>query len=280
MMKDAFRCFKEMFEVNIVPTVVTYNALINGLCKVGKVVEAEEMIHRITSAGLSPDVITYNTLISGFAKIGNGVNCLKLYNDMKTCGIKPTLNTYHPLISVCYKDGMEIVEKLIEELSENKLIPDRVTYNELILRYSEQGNVEKSLALHQEMVCRGVPPDSMTYNSLIVGQLKDGKTQEAKELVNDMKTRGLIPKAVTYMTLIEGHCKLEDYFGAYNWYTEMFDNGFFPSVGICKELMAGLIKEGRWEEAGFILSEMSSVKGLNNWSPDDNEDLSAVAKMQ
>ncbi|GMY27099.1 hypothetical protein FCV25MIE_22341, partial [Fagus crenata] len=64
-------------------TLVTCNALINGHCKMGRVIEDENMVSQITSGGYNPDVITYNFLISGYSKIGNVKKCLSLYENMK-----------------------------------------------------------------------------------------------------------------------------------------------------------------------------------------------------
>ena len=48
-LKDALRFFDERLRKEIVPTVVTYNALIHGLCKKNRVAEAEELVLQITS---------------------------------------------------------------------------------------------------------------------------------------------------------------------------------------------------------------------------------------
>ncbi|EPS73760.1 hypothetical protein M569_00995, partial [Genlisea aurea] len=48
----------------------TYNAVMNGLCKVGRTVEALALMDEALEMGLSPNVITYNTLFNGFFKQG------------------------------------------------------------------------------------------------------------------------------------------------------------------------------------------------------------------
>ena len=117
-MEDAFRFFDETVKIGFSPTLVTYNALIYGLCRKGRLEEAEGLVPQITSSGFSPDVITYNSLISGYSDAGNTQKCLELYETMKRLGIKPTLKTYHPLIRRCGKEDMELVERWLNEMSQ------------------------------------------------------------------------------------------------------------------------------------------------------------------
>jgi len=53
------------------PGLVSYNTLIDGLCKHCKINKAQQIFHEMPKHGLNPDVVTYNTLISGFCKVGN-----------------------------------------------------------------------------------------------------------------------------------------------------------------------------------------------------------------
>ncbi|KAI3471986.1 hypothetical protein Pfo_028674 [Paulownia fortunei] len=256
--KDAFKVFDEMLRSDISPTIVTYNALVNGLSKKGRVAEAEELAFSVTNKGLSPDVITYNSLISGFSSVGNLEKCLELYEKMKTSGVKPTLTTYHPLISICKKDGLDHVEKIVEEMSHS--------FSALW-----HGHIQKANNLCSEMLNLGIPPDKMTYNSLIMGRLKE-EICRARDLFGDMIAKGLAPNDATFNTLIEGHCKLKDFDGGHMWYKEMLKIGFLPSISVCDELLSGLREEGRFKEAEIISSEMS-IKGVDESL---HEDLSAA----
>ncbi|KAJ0078231.1 hypothetical protein Patl1_36633 [Pistacia atlantica] len=197
---------------------------------------------------------------------------------MKKLGIEPTLKTYHPLICGFSKEGIVAVEKLLSEMLQTNLVPDLPVYNAFIHCYVLHRDLQKVLALHSEMVDRGIRPDKVTNNGLIFGFLKEGKESEVKDVVDYMKARGLIPKAdtYTYKMLIKGYCELKNFGGTYIWYKEMLENGFLPSIGICNELTTGLKRDGRLEEVQIICSEMSAER-----TDDCNitEDLSAAAKM-
>ena len=61
-----------MQDVGISPTIVTYCALIDGLCKLGLVKEAVNHFRRMTDIGLQPNVVVYTSLIDGLCKILHG----------------------------------------------------------------------------------------------------------------------------------------------------------------------------------------------------------------
>ncbi|CAA7022578.1 unnamed protein product [Microthlaspi erraticum] len=54
----------------VVPNTITYNSMVEGLCKQSRLDEAKQMIDSMASEGCSPDVVTFNTLINGYCKAG------------------------------------------------------------------------------------------------------------------------------------------------------------------------------------------------------------------
>ena len=62
------------------PDVVTYNTLMNELCKMGNVKEAIKLFQQMKGSNVVPNVITYSTLMDGLSKEGmiQEANCLLL----------------------------------------------------------------------------------------------------------------------------------------------------------------------------------------------------------
>ena len=46
-----------------VPNVISYAALIHGLCKEGRLQEADKVLEEMSEKDVVPNVVTYNTLI-------------------------------------------------------------------------------------------------------------------------------------------------------------------------------------------------------------------------
>ena len=58
--------------------IVTVNTLIKGLCKVGQIQEAIDLISKCTEKGLFPDCISYSTVIHDLCKKAEQTNTFTL----------------------------------------------------------------------------------------------------------------------------------------------------------------------------------------------------------
>ncbi|RWR95037.1 hypothetical protein CKAN_02435800 [Cinnamomum micranthum f. kanehirae] len=90
------RCFQilqEMKEKGFHPKVVSYGSLINGLCKNGKVVEAEILLEDMADRGVTSNVKFYNMLIDGYCKMDKLLEAFKLLKEMAEKGIARTVVT-------------------------------------------------------------------------------------------------------------------------------------------------------------------------------------------
>nr|UPT49870.1 pentatricopeptide repeat protein AaPPR991 [Agave angustifolia] len=84
---DSF--FSRMIEENVLPNEITYNALVNGLCRNGKAKLAYEYFHQMQEKRLSPNKYTYTLLINANCNLGNWNEALRLYGEMHEKGIQP-----------------------------------------------------------------------------------------------------------------------------------------------------------------------------------------------
>lgn len=61
----AYSIFCDMVEQGVTPDVVSYNALINGLCKTSRVSEAMLLYDEMLTKGCHPDEVTFKLIIGG-----------------------------------------------------------------------------------------------------------------------------------------------------------------------------------------------------------------------
>ncbi|KAJ4975202.1 hypothetical protein NE237_000308 [Protea cynaroides] len=86
------------------------------------------------------------------------------------------------------------------------LPPDQFTYMTLINGYCMEGDLNKALNLHDEMIQKGLLPDVVTYSVLINGLSKQARTREARKFLFRLFYDESVPSDVTYDTLID-HCR-------------------------------------------------------------------------
>ncbi|PIM99275.1 hypothetical protein CDL12_28235 [Handroanthus impetiginosus] len=154
-----------LIEKEIIPTIITYNSVIGGLCKLGKTDLAITKLNELLENGLVP--AGKETMVEKSFK-----------PDIYTCNIL--------LRGLCREGMLEKATKLFNTWVSKGKVLDAVKHNTLITALCKEGRLEHSLNLVAEMEEKILGPDSYTFNA-IIGALNDaGKTKEAEELLPKM----------------------------------------------------------------------------------------------
>ena len=100
------------FLLNPSPNIVTYNTLIEVLCRERRVSEALQLLRSLTGAGasedptLKPNIVTYNILVDACGKAGQAEQVEELMGVMRRQGIEPDGITLTALIHAYGRSGM------------------------------------------------------------------------------------------------------------------------------------------------------------------------------
>ena len=106
-----------MIEKGVFPNEITYNELINGLCKLGRLEEAYELFYEMQSKGLTPNKYTYTLLINENYNVGNWNEALRSYCQMLEKDIQPDGCTYHTLFKKLDEDyKVQAIEYLVNDI--------------------------------------------------------------------------------------------------------------------------------------------------------------------
>ncbi|KAI3799223.1 hypothetical protein L1987_34513 [Smallanthus sonchifolius] len=109
---------------------------------------------------------------------------------------------------------------VLEWLQMKKPGPNLFIYNSVlgaIKQAEEFGHVERIM---NDMVVNGVSPNVVTYNTLMGISLAQGDETKALELFNLIERKGLSPSPASYSTALLAYRRMEDGFGALNFYVE------------------------------------------------------------
>jgi len=77
------KLFEEIHFKQIYPDVVTYNSLIDGFCKSGRISYALKLIGEMHDRGQPPDIFTYNSLLDAFCKNYHVDKAIELLTKLK-----------------------------------------------------------------------------------------------------------------------------------------------------------------------------------------------------
>ncbi|XP_057449040.1 pentatricopeptide repeat-containing protein At5g39710-like isoform X1 [Lotus japonicus] len=278
------------------PSLVTYNALIHGLCLLGRVEEALGILRGMAAMGLPPDAVCYTTVISGLCKIGEPRKAyeLKLEMDGKNFWWLD-LDTY---------------DSLMEDLSDEDI------YSNMMNDYFAQGNMKKVYRLDYDMKHDGYLTSDVIFRVYLNALNKKARTIDAKRtlldmiyknlwtkpsyftydtliencsnnefkslvgLVKDFSMRGLVgdagrardtmlhgnykPEGSVYNLLIFDHCRSHSVNKAYDMYKEMVHYGFAPHMFSILAVIKALHYDRRYNEMMWVIKNTLKSCNLND----------------
>ncbi|XP_039683039.1 pentatricopeptide repeat-containing protein At1g63080, mitochondrial [Medicago truncatula] len=101
----------------IQPSVYTYTILVKGLCRSGKLEDAQKVFEDLLVKGYNLDVYAYTVMIQGFCDKDLFDEALALLSKMEENGCIPDAKTYEIIIlSLFEKDENDMAEKLLREM--------------------------------------------------------------------------------------------------------------------------------------------------------------------
>ncbi|KAI3799089.1 hypothetical protein L1987_34379 [Smallanthus sonchifolius] len=155
-----WKLYKKMVKIEVVPNLHIYNVLIHACCKSLDVEKAEELLGEMEIKCVSPDLFTYNTLILLYCKKGMHYEALCIQDRMDKS-----------------EGRIKDANKLLNEMSGRKVVPDNITCNTLINAYCKIGDMKSALKV------RG---DSVVFTSLAYAYLKAGDTSTGLKIFDEM----------------------------------------------------------------------------------------------
>lgn len=125
---------------------------------------------------------------------------------------------------------MEWLKRKKEETN-GAIFPNLFICNSILgaIKQSEQfGELERVM---DYMASEGVVPNVVTYNTLMTIYLKQGRAIEALNVLEEIRRVGLVPSAVSYSTALLAYRRMEDGIGALRFFTEFRENYLRGEIG-------------------------------------------------
>ncbi|KAJ9558825.1 hypothetical protein OSB04_013439 [Centaurea solstitialis] len=244
----ASQVLSNMLENSCPPNVVIYTEMVDGLCKVGKTDEAYRLMEMMEAKGCKPNVVTYTAMINGFGKMGKVGKSLEVFRQMGSKGCAPNYVTYTVLIHHCCVSGLlEEARGLLEEMKQTYWPKHMGSYRKVVEGFSREFLMNLGVL---EGVSRydSVPVISV-YKLLFDGYRKAGELEVALELLNEVSSLCTSMDESMYFSLIESLSVSHRVEKAFELYADMIGKGGVPELSVFVNLVKGLVKVNRWEEA-------------------------------
>eukprot|EP01025_Chloroclados_australasicus_P041357 TRINITY_DN4377_c0_g1_i3.p1 TRINITY_DN4377_c0_g1~~TRINITY_DN4377_c0_g1_i3.p1 ORF type:complete len:1262 (-),score=185.28 TRINITY_DN4377_c0_g1_i3:1965-5750(-) len=287
-----------MFQMNIQPTIQSYNILLKAYTLTGQWKEALEILKYISRADVNvrPSVVSYNCVLEAILKASQegsvqerdvmAVAAIQVVEQCRTMsGCEPDVNTFNNLIAIMnqtgkYPQALQAYEQMVTK----GVKPDSKTASSILVACAEDESLwEISIALFNKLKSLGIEPDSVVYNVSVTACARGGAWQQALQIFSEMMTGDFAVDPVTLQTIMKG---LRD---AEQWelFTQVFEilkvnkaafntnvyNMVLSAYEICgdydkgTEVLRELLEAGLAPDHATLNSLLSLLnKSKNNWS--------------
>ncbi|KAK8969540.1 Pentatricopeptide repeat-containing protein [Platanthera guangdongensis] len=180
--------------------------------------ETDLVLHRLATVAsdeppmlpkiYAPDTRIYTTLMKGYMNAGRADDVILMVSAMRLNvdpASRPDIVTYTTALTALANAGaMQRACNLLDEMSQDGVPADSVTYNLLLKGYCAQLQLDKAKELLRSMSsAAGIEPDVFSYNILIDGCILVDDSASALAFFNEMRERGIPPSHASYTTLMK-----------------------------------------------------------------------------
>ncbi|KAM7507450.1 hypothetical protein LguiA_017903 [Lonicera macranthoides] len=256
---EAKKCFDEMVSRNCEPNVLTYNALVYGMCLSGNVDEAKRMLSKMRLNGLKDDVATHTSLLKGYCIIGRLDEAAKHLKEMVSLGMEPDVKSYGVVVNECCKlNKPNEAIRLLSEMKGRGISPSVSSFNAVFRVLVDSGELDRAILLLKQMPQMGCSPNFLSYNAVILGLIRaKRRMRQVERLVSDMRRDGHNLDATLYSCLLEAYCEEGSEEMAMQVFQEMIDKAYVVNLESFAISVKLLCDNGKVFEAEKFFEKMS-----------------------
>ncbi|KAL3631016.1 hypothetical protein CASFOL_024000 [Castilleja foliolosa] len=251
------------------PNVIRFSYLFNELCKEGLVDEAADVIDIMNQQNVNPDIITYNSLMDGYCLQGRMDEARNVFDSMSSKHIAPNVRSYNILINgYCKTKKIDDAMHLFLEIPHKGLKHDVVTYSNVLQGLFHCGRYSCALKFFGELQAFGLEPNFLIYCNMLNELCKDGKVEGALLLLDALERKGGGDHScdISYNNVVmSALCQAKKLDAARAIFNDLASKGLQPNEITYTTLIEGCRQNGLREEAKDILLKMEqATKQVNS----------------
>lgn len=233
-------------------------ALVNMYGKCGSLTDAQSIFLNMPVR----NVVSWTAMISAYAHQGKPKEALEVLDQMFLEGVKPNKVTYVSVLAACASDaaldkGKRVHACILNSGSES----DRFVGTALFNMYGKCGSMEDA----QIMFDRVSGPNVVSWNAMIVLYTEHGQGKEALKLFAKMQQVEVIPDNVTFLNLLSACTSLASVTEGKRIHSCILDHGLEKDVLIRTALISMYGKCGNVDESARIFNKMPHLN-IFSWN--------------
>lgn len=174
-----------MSKNGIKPNMTSFTVALAGLYRDQRLDLVDKLLSLMKKHNCHPRLSVYNVRVQELCKLGRVVEAEELLKEMK-----PNWETYHHLIlGFCSVNDLDEAKRVYEEMRRRGLVPESSCYFTLIHYLCKGGDFEFALGVCKESMGRNWVPCFSTMRRLVDGLVSISMAGEAREIVAKVKEK-------------------------------------------------------------------------------------------
>lgn len=273
--------FDESPQINKAESILLWNVLINGCCKVGDLSKAASLFEAMPERNAGSwnslingfvrngdldrarelfvqmpekNVVSWTTMINGFSQNGDHEKALSMFWRMLEEGVRPNDLTVVSALLACTKIGaLQVGERIHNYLSSNGFQLNRGIGTALVDMYAKCGNIKSASRVFVETKGK----DLLTWSVMIWGWAIHGCFDQALQCFVKMKSAGINPDEVIFLAILTACSHSGNVDQGLNFFESMrLDYSIEPTMKHYTLIVDLLGRAGRLDEALSFIQSM------------------------
>ncbi len=200
--QKALELFRQMRQEGVQPNSVTFVGVLNACASMIALEEGRCIHQQIIQSGFESDVFVGTSLVDMYAKCASNEDAWSVFNKMPSRNVV----SWNAILGACamHGHGKEAL-KHFEQMCEEGIQPDDVTFVCLLSACSHAGLVDEGMRLYASMTKDYMIPAKLEHHTCMVDLLgRAGHLQEAENMLMAMPCE---PQVAAWMALL-GACRI------------------------------------------------------------------------
>ncbi|KAK6138438.1 hypothetical protein DH2020_027813 [Rehmannia glutinosa] len=250
-----FSFCEDVKNFQVLPDRVTCCRLISTCVKSRKFKLVNSFLDVFLDIDVETAVLAFDFAMKGYNQLHMYSSTNVLYQKMKSVGLDLNPGCYFHVMEACAGE-IEVAEKLLQEAESKKMLRDPNLFLKLVLRYVEDGLMEKTLDVVLVMKRVNIKVSDCIFCAIVNGFSKKRGVRAAVQVYEDLVLQGCEPGQVTYASVMNMYFRLGLYSRAEMVFSEMEKKGYCNCVVAYSSMVAAYVKMGRTRDAIRLVAKM------------------------
>lgn len=176
----------------------------------------QEIWKTLNNLNVPMDISHYNALLRVYLENEYAFSPTDFLADLESKGIEPNRVTYQRLISrYCQTGDIEGATRILEFMREKQLPVNENVFNALIMGHSQSDDMESASGILNVMTQAGLEPSADSYTTLLCGYARKGEIETIEKLLEECEKKDvfLLDKDlldIIYALAVNGHSQYVD----------------------------------------------------------------------